>query len=607
MIIRAVLQGLRVHSVGPAVQRYSTAAAAVAKTSPPAQLNDAKIPAVRQLCPLHQEKTDERDEEYSQRILKAGNIREAYSLLKDLQHRDPISMVKSYHALVESYASHGKVHLAYKLIEKLPKYGVTPRTEAYLSLIWAYSKAGQVQWAMRTAKWMIDNKVPINVEVFNAILHGFGRQRKPAEAASVIDFIADHGLSPNVETFNQLIRAYGVVGDLPSAEGVLERIQSAGMTPNATTYTYLLYAHQRHALRFPDKPELVTRALSEYQRFRGLTTLPIHAYHVMMEVTDPAGDVQAVKGMYNDMEHDKVEPTARTFALRMRTCVNAKENALSHALAVLEDMKAATVLPDDDVLLLLVKVASKEGEAYRAFDIIAEYEKDGVKYNPQPKLRRHYLRHPAARDEIKARKDRLKALEAQSEEAKARLLAIRNDKMQQRESRGKTDLSIDHFPVPGQKPWAHVPETASQPEHIVQRLQRVTLKSEAESKAESPKSADKGPAKSAKPAEKPKATEKKSDTPKAEKKVDAPKEERKAEKPKGENVKGESPKGEKGVKGVKAESAKGENPKAGDGKQKPSSSQGEKRVAVPSKEDKKDEKPRAERAQQPTPDTTQQS
>jgi pentatricopeptide repeat protein len=221
-------------------------------------------------------------------------------------------------ALVDNGAPDGIWHI---IDEEMGPEGLRRQGPALsAALLRAHIKINDIRGAWQAFRKLQGRGLPMDVRAFNALLQGCIQNERLEGAIKVVDRMAEAGSVANVATYAKLVHLYGVRKDPDSAMEIFGMMQARGIEPDRIAYNSLMNVFVEVGMW--DDAIRVYRFLERHPNFSlrpDVTSMNIllKAYVVLGA---PLSDIVDV---YRELIK-RGEVTARTYALMLQACANAR-------------------------------------------------------------------------------------------------------------------------------------------------------------------------------------------------------------------------------------------------------------------------------------------
>jgi len=233
--------------------------------------------------------------------------------------------------LVKTYGQAGDIQKVLRVWDEMEKQRGQANAVTYGCMIDACVKCNHLHKAVEIFKGMRETGKHRNTILYTTLIKGYGLDKDLASALALFREMPTEGVPYNTITYNSIIDACVKGGDLASAEALLHEITSPSspLEPDLITFSTLLkgYCHGGEL----DKALQVAEAI----KARGLRCDEL-VYNTLMDGCVKANDVTAGVGLFEEMVHAGMRPSAITHSILARLYQRAGyEDDASEAVAQL--------------------------------------------------------------------------------------------------------------------------------------------------------------------------------------------------------------------------------------------------------------------------------
>lgn len=215
--------------------------------------------------------------------------------------------------LVKTYGQAGDLNKVLQVWEEMSVQRELANAVTYGCMIDACVKCGSLPKAVEIFKGMRKVGKHKNTILYTTLIKGYGLEKDLQSALDLFREMPKEGVPYNTITYNSILDAAVKSGDLATAESLLREMTASGSTfePDLITFSTLLkgYCHVNEL----DKALQVTEAI----KARGLRCDEL-VYNTLMDGCVKAGDVAVGLGLFEEMVHMGLKPSAITQSILAR-------------------------------------------------------------------------------------------------------------------------------------------------------------------------------------------------------------------------------------------------------------------------------------------------
>jgi pentatricopeptide repeat protein len=233
--------------------------------------------------------------------------------------------------LVKTYGQAGDIEKVLKVWDEMEKQRGQANAVTYGCMIDACVKCNRLDKAVEIFQGMRETGKHRNTILYTTLIKGYGLEKDLTSALALFREMPEENVPYNTITYNSIIDACVKGGDLPTAEALLHDISSPNspLEPDLITFSTLLkgYCHGGEL----DKALQLCEAI----KARGLRCDEL-VYNTLMDGCVKANDVTAGVGLFEEMVHAGMRPSAITHSILARLYQRAGyEDDASEAVAQL--------------------------------------------------------------------------------------------------------------------------------------------------------------------------------------------------------------------------------------------------------------------------------
>lgn len=215
--------------------------------------------------------------------------------------------------LVKTYGQAGDLQKVLQVWEEMSVQRELANAVTYGCMIDACVKCGSLPKAVEIFKGMREVGKHKNTILYTTLIKGYGLEKDLQTALDLFREMPKEGVPYNTITYNSILDAAVKCGDLATAESLLREMTASGCTfePDLITFSTLLkgYCHVNEL----DKALQVAEAI----KARGLRCDEL-VYNTLMDGCVKAGDVAVGLGLFEEMVHMGLKPSAITQSILAR-------------------------------------------------------------------------------------------------------------------------------------------------------------------------------------------------------------------------------------------------------------------------------------------------
>ncbi|MQM07689.1 hypothetical protein Taro_040526 [Colocasia esculenta] len=342
---------------------------------------------------------------------KAGLLREAHQLLREMEESDPASAVRpdivSYSTLLTAYVENRRYVEALSLFSEMRERRIPLDLTTFNIMIDVYGQLGMPREADRSFWSMRKLGVDPNVVSYNTLLRVYGEAELFGEAIHLFRLMQRKGAEQNVVTYNTMIGVYGKSLEHEKAGNLVQEMQKKGIHPNAVTYSIIISIW--------GKAGKLERAVQLFQKLRTSGAKIDHVlYQTMIAVYERAGLVAHAKRLLSDLKESddnsvpketvitilanagRVEEAAQLFRrafevgevkdIAVFQCMMdlfARNKKHRNVIEVFEKMRGAGYFPDSDMIGVALNAYGKLQEFRKAESLYREMQEEGCVFSDQ--------------------------------------------------------------------------------------------------------------------------------------------------------------------------------------------------------------------------------
>merc|ERR1719409_1183920 len=233
--------------------------------------------------------------------------------------------------LVKTYGQAGDIQKVLQVWDEMEDQRGQANAVTYGCMIDACVKCNRLDKAVEIFKGMRETGKHRNTILYTTLIKGYGLEKDLNSALTLFTEMPRENVPYNTITYNSIIDACVKGGDLATAEALLNEITSPAspLEPDLITFSTLLkgYCHNGEL----DKALQVAEAI----KARGLRCDEL-VYNTLMDGCVKANDVTAGVGLFEEMVHNGMRPSAITHSILARLYQRAGyEDDASEAVAQL--------------------------------------------------------------------------------------------------------------------------------------------------------------------------------------------------------------------------------------------------------------------------------
>lgn len=215
--------------------------------------------------------------------------------------------------LVKTYGQAGDITKVLQVWDEMEKQRGQANAVTYGCMIDACVKCNRLDKAVEIFGGMRESGKHRNTILYTTLIKGYGLEKDLNSALELFREMPHENVPYNTITYNSIIDACVKGGDLATAEGLLREITSPSspLEPDLITFSTLLkgYCHAGDL----DKALQVAEAI----KARGLRCDEL-VYNTLMDGCVKANDVTAGVGLFEEMVHNGMRPSAITHSILAR-------------------------------------------------------------------------------------------------------------------------------------------------------------------------------------------------------------------------------------------------------------------------------------------------
>eukprot|EP00747_Dinoflagellata_sp_TGD_P193400 gnl/TRDRNA2_/TRDRNA2_59512_c0_seq1.p1 gnl/TRDRNA2_/TRDRNA2_59512_c0~~gnl/TRDRNA2_/TRDRNA2_59512_c0_seq1.p1 ORF type:complete len:706 (+),score=148.84 gnl/TRDRNA2_/TRDRNA2_59512_c0_seq1:172-2118(+) len=215
--------------------------------------------------------------------------------------------------LVKTYGQAGDLQKVLQVWSEMEKQRGQANAVTYGCMIDACVKCGHLEKAVEIFKGMKKEKKHKNTILYTTLIKGYGLEKDLQHALELFREMAHEGVPYNTITYNSVIDACIKCGDVASAETLLHEMTAPESTlePDLISYSTLLkgYCHAGEL----DKALHVAETI----KAKGLRCDEL-VYNTLMDGCVKANDITAGVGLFEEMVHNGMKPSAITHSILAR-------------------------------------------------------------------------------------------------------------------------------------------------------------------------------------------------------------------------------------------------------------------------------------------------
>jgi pentatricopeptide repeat protein len=233
--------------------------------------------------------------------------------------------------LVKTYGQAGDIQKVLQVWDEMEKQRGQANAVTFGCMIDACVKCNHLSKGVEIFKGMRESGKHRNTILYTTLIKGYGLDKDLKSAMELFREMPQEGVPYNTITYNSIIDACVKSGDLATAEQLLQEITAPNspLEPDLITFSTLLkgYCHGGEL----DKALQVAEAIKS----RGLRCDEL-VYNTLMDGCVKANDVTAGVGLFEEMVHNGMRPSAITHSILSRLYQRAGyEEDASEAVAQL--------------------------------------------------------------------------------------------------------------------------------------------------------------------------------------------------------------------------------------------------------------------------------
>ncbi|XP_061365224.1 pentatricopeptide repeat-containing protein At1g05670, mitochondrial [Gastrolobium bilobum] len=294
-------------------------------------------------------------------LCQLGKVREAHSLLLQMEFRGNVPDVVSYTSVISGYCQIGQLEKVLKLMEELQKKGLRPNQYTYNNIIVLLCKTGEVIEAEKVLREMTNHKVfPDNV-VYTTLLSGFCKSGNVSAAYKLFDEMRHKKIVPDFVTYTSMIHGLCQTGKMVEAHKLFSEMLIKGLEPDEVTYTALIDGYCKAG------EMKVAFSLHNQMVEKGLTPNVV-TYTALVDGLCKRGEVDIANELLHEMSGKGLQPNVCTYnAIINGLC---KIGNIVEAVKLMEEMDLAGFYPDTITYTTLMDAYCKMGEMAKAHELL---------------------------------------------------------------------------------------------------------------------------------------------------------------------------------------------------------------------------------------------
>ncbi|XP_009111991.1 pentatricopeptide repeat-containing protein At5g61400 isoform X2 [Brassica rapa] len=270
----------------------------------------------------------------------------------------------TYSAMIGGYCKAGKLRQAYTLYKEIVVAELLPNVVVFGALVDGFCKANELVAARSLLVHMVKFGVDPNLHVYNCLIHGECRSGSLSEAMRLCSEMERFSLSPDVFTYTILINGLCSKDRLTEGDRLFQKMKSERIFPSSVTYNSLIHGYCRE-----DNMEKALELCSEMTA-NGVEP-DIVTFSTLIDGYCKLRNMKAAMGLYSEMSIKGIVPDVVTYTALIDG--QFKEANVKEALKLYSDMLEAGVHPNEHTFACLVDGFWKEG---RVSDAIEFYLKN---------------------------------------------------------------------------------------------------------------------------------------------------------------------------------------------------------------------------------------
>jgi pentatricopeptide repeat protein len=241
---------------------------------------------------------------------------------------------------------------------------VEPNTVLFSTLIKGFNNSGDTKGAVEIWNELRALNLPMNAMVFNAIIDVHARVGATAEITQLLKDMTAAKVSPDGITKSIVAKGFSMSGELEKAVEVLRSLPAGHGTNNVIVYNTVLDGCVRH-----NRTELADELLANIQSFNVVPTnftlgIVVKMWGRRRKLGEAFKAVRTLPKLYGFTPNTPVK-TCLLFA-----CL--RNDAVTGALEVFEDLKSTGHRADSKMFSALINNCARVGQAERALSLVEE-------------------------------------------------------------------------------------------------------------------------------------------------------------------------------------------------------------------------------------------
>ncbi|XP_020975911.1 pentatricopeptide repeat-containing protein At1g05670, mitochondrial [Arachis ipaensis] len=294
-------------------------------------------------------------------LCNLGKIREAHTLLIQMEFRGNVPDVVSYSTMISGYCQVGEVEKVLKLVEELRRKGLTPNEYTFNNILVLLCKAGEVVEAMKVLRQMSkQGAFPDNV-VYTTLISSFCKSGNVSAAYKLFDEMRHKKINPDFVTYTSVLHGLCQTGQMVEAHQLFSEMIGKGLEPDEVTYTALIDGHC--------KAGEMKEAFSIHNQMvqKGLTP-NIITYTALVDGLCKRGEVDIANDLLHEMAGKGLQLNLCTYNVMVNGL--CKIGNIEQAIKLMEEMDLAGFYPDTITYTTVMDAYCKMGEMAKAHELL---------------------------------------------------------------------------------------------------------------------------------------------------------------------------------------------------------------------------------------------